>query len=118
MADEVLDQAALLEECDDDMDFLTHMVEIFDRDRTARLQRLSEAIAAGDCETVMNEAHALKGGVGVLSGRASFETAKSLEMMGRSQDLSDAVATLQKLESDLEDLRRALGELLQSSSGT
>ena len=55
----ILDEAALLEECDNDKSLLSRMVEIFDRDARDRLPRLREAVRSGDAVAVKEEAHAL-----------------------------------------------------------
>ena len=78
------------------------------------MPRLREAVRAGDCETLASEAHALKGGTGNFFAKAAFETAAKLEMMGRNKDVGDAEATLDTLESQLQSLRQALGELIRS----
>jgi len=115
MADStVLDETALMEECDDDKEFLARMVEIFDRDSSERVPKLHDAIKTGDSETVSAEAHAIKGGVGNFFAAASFETAHKLEMMGRDGILDEAEDTFQRLERELKELRNALGRLLES----
>ena len=114
MSDQILDKSNLLEEVNGDKDLLSRWFEIFDRDCNDRLPKLREAIKSGDCETLMNEAHAIKGGLGVLFAKASYETAYKLEMMGRNEDPSAAEATFQTFESDLQSLKQALGELIRS----
>jgi CheY-like chemotaxis protein/HPt (histidine-containing phosphotransfer) domain-containing protein len=110
----ILDETSLLEECDHDKALLRRMVEIFDRDVRDRLPRLRAAVHAADADAVKQEAHALKGGVGNFFARAAYDTAHDLEKMGAAGNLSNARATLQTLESQLESLRRKLEELLQS----
>jgi CheY-like chemotaxis protein len=108
----ILDEAALLEECDNDKALLGRMVEIFDRDARERLPRLREAVRAGAAVAVKEEAHALKGGLGTFYARAAFDTAYDLEKMGADGNLSNAQATLQTLESQIRSLRRKLDELI------
>jgi len=109
----ILDEEALLEECDNDMEMLGRMVEIFDRDAKERLPKLHQAIGAGDSEAVKQEAHALKGGIGTFYAKAAYDTAYALEKMGADGDLSSAQATLQTLEDQLQSLRKKLDELRQ-----
>jgi two-component system, sensor histidine kinase and response regulator len=111
----ILDEAALLEECDNDKGMLRRMVEIFDRDARERLPRLREAVRTGAAVTVNQEAHALKGGIGTFYAKAAYDTAYALEKMGADGNLSnDAEATLHTLESQLQSLRQKLDELIQS----
>jgi CheY-like chemotaxis protein len=110
----ILDEAALLEECDNDKVLLRRMVEIFDRDARERLPRLREAVRAGAAVAVKEEAHALKGGIGTFYAKAAYDTAYDLEKMGADGNLSNAQATLQTLESQLQSLRQRLDELIRS----
>ena len=110
----ILDETALLEECDNDKGFLGRMVEIYDRDAGERLPRLREAVRSGNAEVVKQEAHALKGGVGTFYAKAAYETAYALEKMGADGNLSEAEVTLRTLERQLQSLRQKLAELLQA----
>jgi CheY-like chemotaxis protein len=110
----ILDEAALLEECDGDKALLGRMVEIFDRDAGERLPRLREAVRGGAAETVKQEAHALKGGIGTFYAKEAYDTAYALEKMGADGNMSNAQATLQTLESQLRNLRQKLDELIRS----
>lgn len=112
-SEKVLDAAGLLEEYDDDVEFLAKMIEAFNRDSADRMPKLLDAISAGDAETVSTESHALKGGVGNFFARAAFETAAELEQMGRSQDLAGADEVYRRLETDLRDLSSALKQIVQ-----
>jgi CheY-like chemotaxis protein len=110
----ILDEVALLEECDNDKTLLSRMVEIFDRDATERLPRLREAVRAGAAVALKQEAHALKGGIGTFYAKEAYDTAYDLEKMGADGNMSNAQVTLQTLESQLQSLRRKLDELIQS----
>src|SRR5262249_36397567 len=110
----IFDEAALLEECDNDKALISRMVEIFDRDAGQRLPRLREAVRAGAAVAVKEEAHALKGGIGTFYAKAAYDTAYDLEKMGADGNLSNAQATLQTLESQIQSLRRKLDELIRS----
>jgi HPt (histidine-containing phosphotransfer) domain-containing protein len=110
----ILDEEALLEECDNDKALLRRMVEIFDRDANDRLPRLREAVRTRTAVAVKEEAHALKGGIGTFYAKAAYDTAYTLEKMGADGNLGNAQATLQTLESQLLRLRRKLDELIQS----
>jgi CheY-like chemotaxis protein len=108
----ILDVESLLEECDNDMDLLSRMVEIFERDAQERLPRLQAAVQAGDAETVKQEAHALKGGMGTFFAQAAFDTAYQLENSAAEGDLSQAQSLMNTLINQLDELRARLAELL------
>ena len=110
----ILDEPALLEECDNDKALLARMVEVFDRDASQRLPRLREAVRTGAAVAVKEEAHALKGGIGTFYAKAAYDTAYVLEKMGADNNLSNAQATLQTLEGQLQTLRQKLDQLIES----
>ena len=110
----ILDEAALLEECDHDIELLARMVEIFGRDSQERIPKLRDAIRSGDADVVRHEAHALKGGVGIFFAESASATLASLEQMGTSGKLDDAEATLRVAEAQLRELRSRLDILLKS----
>ena len=110
----ILDDAALLEECDNDMELLRRMVEIFDRDSQERLPKLREAVRSGNAAVVKQEAHALKGGIGTFYAKTAHDTAHALEKMGTDGSLTEAEATLRTLERQLQSLRQKLEELMQA----
>jgi CheY-like chemotaxis protein len=111
-SDMVLDEEALMEECDNDKELLAQMFEIFERDSQGRIERLREAIQGGNAEVVRQEAHALKGGLGTFFADAVFETAYQLESMGERADLAEAESTFQTLLAQLQQLKSKLTELL------
>ncbi|MBC8355018.1 MAG: response regulator [Planctomycetes bacterium] len=110
----ILDAVALMEECDNDKDLLSRMLEIYDRDSAERLPRLRAAVESGDGEAVKAEAHALKGGISTFFAGQAYETAYKLETMGGDGDLSEAKADLATLEDQLRVLRQRLGDLVIS----
>ena len=114
MSDASFEKDELLEECEGDMQVLARWVEIFDRDYRDRMPRLQAAVQAGDCETMMQEAHALKGGIGTFFAKAAYETAYKLELLGRNAEPANAEATFQQLECEIKSLRDELGKLVSS----
>ncbi|MCH5376001.1 MAG: response regulator [Planctomycetes bacterium] len=101
---EILDEAELLEEIDNDKEYLKTMLEMFERDAKERLPKLKEAVQKGDCEMVLSEAHAVKGGVGNFFAKESFAIAAELETGGRNQSLDGSQELLTRLEQEIEKL--------------
>jgi CheY-like chemotaxis protein len=110
---EVFDKDGLLEECDGDLEYISRMLQMFDNDIRERMVRLQKAVDAGDCDAMMREAHAVKGGAGNFFATAAFETAQQLETMGRNKQCQGAQATLQLLQKNLQQLRSALEALVK-----
>lgn len=108
----MLDAEELLEEVDNDREMLAQMFQIFESDAEERVSRIRAAIDAGDATTLMEEAHALKGGIGNFFADVPFETAYRLETMGKEGDMSDAARVCAELEGQLEVLKSAIRKLI------
>ncbi len=106
------DREELLEEYEDDTETLAHMIGIFDRDYSERLPKLRAAVESGDWDTVMNEAHALKGGLGNFFADDSYATAQQLESAGKEGGAADATEILQTLEAEIQAFRKDIGTLI------
>ncbi len=102
----------LLEEYDEDLEMIAHVVGIFERDCDARMERIRDSIDNGDHHTLMQEAHALKGGTGNFFAVASYGLAGELESMGRDGNCENAESVFQSLMTALSELRAALRELV------
>jgi signal transduction histidine kinase/DNA-binding response OmpR family regulator/HPt (histidine-containing phosphotransfer) domain-containing protein len=109
---QTFDRSELLEECDDDRDYVGRMLEMFEGDVDERMSRLRQAVESADCGTIMREAHAIKGGVGNFFAKAAFETAHKLEMMGRNEQPAGANEVFRTLQDDLKTLRGELKALI------
>ena len=114
MNDTIFAKDELLEECEGDMEVLARWVNIFESDYKVRMPRLRAAVEAIDCESIMKEAHALKGGIGTFFAKAAYDTAYRLELMGRDALPAEAAATFQQLECEIQSLRDELGKLVSS----
>jgi len=108
----ILDTEELLEETDRDRDLLQQMFQIFAADVDRRMTRIRQAVADADAHTIAAEAHAIKGGVGNFFAGETYETAASLEAMGRANDLAEVAPAVAQLESQLEALKQAICDLI------
>ena len=62
-------------------------------------------------DALASSAHALKGSVGLFVQRGAYETARRIEQAGRSGDLAGVDEACAALESEMTELRTALGDL-------
>ncbi len=111
--DEIYDADELREETDGDLGLLRELVDSFDRDIAKRFVRLREAIQSANHDQVRREGHAIKGGTALFYARAASKTAESIQLMGESGDLSDALTMVDRLESDVRLLRAELDKLFE-----
>ena len=104
-------RTAALDRIDGDEELLRDLCRIFLEESPQLLQRLRQAVIAGDAEGVMRAAHSLKGEAGYLGAGAVSHAARQLEDMGREQDLSQAGDTLATLEREVANLHHDLRDL-------
>jgi len=97
-----------------DQELLRDLCKIFLEESPKLMQKLQEAVAAGDSDGVMRAAHSLKGESSYLGAGSTSQAARQLEEMGRSQDLSHAGNTLALLEREVASLHLDLKDLARA----
>lgn len=103
-----LDESIALTRVGGDEELLGEVIGLFLDDYPHSLQRLREAVNAGDASSVEQYAHSLKGSVSIFGAQEAVEAAFSLEKQGRSGDLTAAPDGLKRLEQALASLRPEL----------
>jgi HPt (histidine-containing phosphotransfer) domain-containing protein len=107
------DRAEMLEQVGGDRQLVKELVELFLGTSPGHLERVRQAVAAGDAMAVRQAAHALKGAAGCVGAKKVWQVALDLETMGRTADLSRAADSFTALEPALERLRLELVRLLE-----
>jgi two-component system sensor histidine kinase/response regulator len=105
---EWLDTQDLMARFEGDMVLFHEAYDIFRQTCPKQLSQLKEAVQRGEAVTVERTAHTIKGSVGNFGGTAAAEAALKLEILGRENDLSRALAAVEKLEYEIERLWPAL----------
>ena len=105
---DVVDATALNGAVGGDRKLLGELVALFRTEGPRRLEELRRALAANDAAGVAAAAHALKGSVGSLHAKRSFEAALAVEQLARSDGLQDAHAACTTLVEEIARLERAL----------
>lgn len=113
---DAFDEKALMDEIDDDIEFLEETLAMFDEDTPALLEAIRSAAAAGDAAALVKPAHALKGLLGNFCAGPAVNSARELEVMGREGRLEDAEAALEKLLSETRRLGEALHRFLKAKT--
>ena len=108
-----LDESVALSRVGGDVELLREVVGLFLDDYPHSIELIRDAVGRGDQTSVERHAHSLKGSVSTFGAQEVFEAAFALEKQGRSGDLSNAAAGLERLEQALNHLRPEL-EALQS----
>jgi HPt (histidine-containing phosphotransfer) domain-containing protein len=105
-----VDRDSIYENFMNDEELIFESIDIFRESSATRLEALREAVKARDPDKVMAEAHALKGVVGIFSPGEIFESAKTLEFMGRNKELAGVDEAMADFEAKLNELRDVLQE--------
>ncbi len=91
-----------------DTDFFNHLIDLFNTETPVRLAAMSGALAAGNADALMHEAHALKGSSGHLGATRMHALCEILEDQGRAGSVTGAPALLSVLEEEFARVRKAL----------
>ena len=107
----VLDLKKTLEQVGGDRELLKEIIDIYCQEYPKQLLRIQEAIDKNDTAAVGEVAHTVKGAVGNFGAKSAFEAALSLEKIGKSKDLSEALSAFGTLKEKLEQLKQELKKI-------
>ena len=103
-----IDLEDALDSVDGDRALLRKLADAFIDESVDLIDAIRDAISSGDADALRRSAHTLKGAVGVFGAGVARDAAFRLEKMGRSGTLDDASGGLLDLETQIEQMRRAL----------
>jgi CheY-like chemotaxis protein len=86
--------AQLRQTVDNNQDLFDELVALYQTDGPAQMQRIREALATGDADTLRRGAHALKGMVGIFAAEKTIAAAQRIEDDPKSAHISQAVDAL------------------------
>ena len=85
----IVDQAALLDRIDGDLEFLEETIELLESDGRQLVEELRTAAEAGDQDALVKKAHALKGMVSNFCAETVQRAAEEIEHLARQGALED-----------------------------
>ena len=112
---EVLDEGAMLNCVDGDLELLHKLVEVFWDDCPRMLSDIRKALDNQSSKALLSAAHALKGSLSYFGANSALQAALKLEMLGREGTLEGADNAFSELEEGLSRLKPALVELGRGS---
>ena len=112
----VIDENALMDRVDGDIEFLQETVVMFDEDSPPLLEQIHQAVAANDAAALVKPAHALKGMVSNFCAPRAEEAARELERMGRQEQLSGVQDAAECARQEIELLSEALHRFLRAGA--
>jgi CheY-like chemotaxis protein/HPt (histidine-containing phosphotransfer) domain-containing protein len=111
-----MDFQKAVEEFEGDREFLLDVLEKYLDHARKQVQIIRQALATGNAEQVMKEAHALKGGAANLTADVLAGVARELETVGRSKDLEKGSTLLKALEAELIRLQAFTAEQIHEKT--
>ena len=106
-----LDPPTLLSAFGGNRTLLAEVIDIFLVDGPQLTRAIRQATDQGDGQSLALSAHALKGSAGLFGQQGAYETARRLEQLGKSGDLTGAGEACAQLEREMDALRTTLAEL-------
>jgi CheY-like chemotaxis protein len=104
----IVDATALIGAVAGDRKLLSELVALFRVEGPRRLTDLRRALIAGDLAGVESAANGLKGSVGSLHAKRSFDAAAAVELLARRNEMQKMEAACATLEDEIAQLQRAL----------
>jgi two-component system sensor histidine kinase/response regulator len=105
-----IDQDKVMDRLGGNLSLLNKVIGLFTERYPEQLASIKAAIDLGDSDKLQESAHALKGAIGNFTSANPFETAYSLEIMGRENNFSEAEATFTALENEVQQLGACLAK--------
>jgi two-component system sensor histidine kinase/response regulator len=105
------DREAAMARVGGDAELLHEIACLFLDDYPRALEEIRDAANRGDARNLERSAHGLKGSVATFGAAAAMEAAKTLETMGRAQQLAEVEQVIRTLELALAALRPELESL-------
>lgn len=94
---------------------VAEFVDAFTSEAPTRVDRIAEAVSAGDAPKVALEVHSLKGNASYMGVRRVVRACADMEAAARAGDLSGADEALSRIRAELETARAALRAYLGRS---
>ena len=106
-----MDVTAALARVGGDSGLLNEIAELFLAELPEIMTTLREAVMAGDANAIQRGAHKLKGSVGNFDAQPAFAAALKLETLAHGGSIDETTPAFVALETEIERLTAALGDL-------
>jgi two-component system, sensor histidine kinase and response regulator len=97
----LVDETELLERIGNDLEFLSELTEMFQKEYPIQLSSARMALATHNADSLSRAGHSLRGALANLGATTSSILATSIEEMGLSGDVSKAGQALDQLEYEM-----------------
>jgi HPt (histidine-containing phosphotransfer) domain-containing protein len=107
----VIDESRLRNEFGDDQEILDELRELFLEHAPPLYAAMTEAIANGDCETLVRDAHSFKGACATYGAARLAMVCREFEMMAKENDLESIRANCGHLDTEYKAVFEAIGNI-------
>jgi two-component system sensor histidine kinase/response regulator len=94
-----------------DPSLITQIFTSFLRDGAERINALGEALDGRDAELLCKTAHTIKGASANIGAHFMADVAQKLELVGKTGNMSGAVALVEQIEMEFERVKREIAQL-------
>jgi len=95
---------AVIGRCGGDSAFATALLDRFEKQAGVEVDKIQQALAAGDADAVHRTAHRLKSMAAYVSADEAAQLAEKIEVQGRSGNLADLGALVAELRSSVDSV--------------
>jgi two-component system sensor histidine kinase RpfC len=107
---------SLLETFSGDIDLIADLVDTFNADTDARMQKLRAALANSDFSKIHAEAHTIKGGARQVGADAVADACQELETISKLREASLVAKRLDRVQEVFNEVRRAMASYFSNRS--
>ena len=97
-------------------DILIEVLKLFLEEVPPRIDRLRNALAAGNIQEVHRTAHSLKGSAGNIGARRLYDVCRDIDDKGKAGDMAGAAALVDALGAEYSKVESEIRRLIQSGS--
>jgi two-component system, sensor histidine kinase and response regulator len=115
MSDSPIDLERIQDATGGDMEFMKELVDIFIEDAQLRIREIRQALDASNFDDLGKTAHKLKGSSANLGAVGVSSMAKTLEELGKQQELDRASQVLEGLVAEMSRVESTLNQIVAGS---
>lgn len=113
-----IDIDSLLDQCLDDVNFMSSLLETFTRDGQTHIQQLEHHLQVEDAKGVADRAHQIAGMASIVGAKHLHKLSCHMEELGAIAELSTAKDAIKPLKSEFEQCIRISNRWRNSVTGT
>ncbi|OHD68951.1 MAG: hypothetical protein A2W19_06930 [Spirochaetes bacterium RBG_16_49_21] len=110
--EDIINREALSERLDNDFELFKELAELFIKESPNLLAAVEDAVTIKNGEKIGKTAHTLKGAIANFSADTAYQSALTLEKIGKNNQLAKAETALQNLKHELKQMTEALSRLM------